>query len=282
MRDERRGGPEMLGGRLLGPKNHRAVPLVPAGREGPAAHLFLVLAGRLPAAGRARVARGGAGPKPRGAFEMRSWPPRRSFGDIRGRSDCRRCQAPFEPEGVVASLLAPLTVAVGAHYGALAKAGGDVKRAWAVSATACLVLGGICVWPLGIQPNKQLWSFSYAFLTAGMCGVALVAAHVISDSGRPRLAAIFVPFQVVGKNALFVFVMAACDVFNTMVDAVYVHRPGNDFVGWVHHSVFRPYVPGGNRWCDDANAQLAFVLAKVSFWICVSWGLDKVGWYWKF
>ena len=205
------------------------------------------------------------------------------------------CWAPFDPEGAVASLLTPLSTFIGVHFGNCirhTKARDEPQRAllaaWLASAAFCLALGGVMV-PLGWPTNKQLWSPSYCLLNAGMTGGTLLAVYAACDVYRSKLVgAALRPLQYLGMNALFVFVMGASDVFESLLGAVYWETPGNNLARWIEekmfNSVFKGSAPpsGTGEYRDTAVAHLMFVLGKIGFWLVVSYILHRHKWYWKF
>ena len=199
------------------------------------------------------------------------------------------CYAPEDPEGATASILTPLSTYIGLHFGhairhtreRTAEPQQALMRIWGASAVLCLVLGGLLVpaFPL----CKNLWSPSYVFVQAGMCGGTLLAVFALCDVWKvARVSALLRPFQYMGMNALFVFVMGASSVFENLFGGVYVDDPKNNIFAWCEKHLFDSWIPGTNLWSNQAGAKLVFVFCKVSFWLVVSWVLHRRKWYWKF
>jgi heparan-alpha-glucosaminide N-acetyltransferase len=200
------------------------------------------------------------------------------------------CWAPFDPEGSVATLMTILTTYLGVHFGhAIHRSNApDVQKPssallwmWGVTVGVCAAFG-LALLPV-LPSNKQLWTPSYALLNAAMCGGALVLVYAACDVAKSRVAnTLLRPFQWMGMNALFVFVMAASDVFETILDAFFVGTPGNNFTSWLHTALFNPLFRGATRWDPHGFAQMMYVLTKIAFWLAVSGLLHKRRWYWKF
>jgi len=69
---------------------------------------------------------------------------------------------------------------------------------------------------------KNLWSPSYVFVQAGMCGGTLLAVFALCDVWKvARVSALLRPFQYMGMNALFVFVMGASSVFENLTGGIF-------------------------------------------------------------
>lgn len=114
---------------------------------------------------------------------------------------------PTDPEGLLSTLPSVATVLIGAVAGRLTKDSvvkAPRRLAWTGVA---LVAAGLFVDSMGIAINKKLWTSSFALLTAGLNALILAACLLVFDGGgatwRRRLAA---PFQLVGVNAIFVYV----------------------------------------------------------------------------
>ena len=211
------------------------------------------------------------------------------------------CAAPFDPEGALASLLTVLSTYIGVHFGHALKLARTAAREqhlllsmWTVSAVACLVIGAATI--PGFACNKQLWSPAYALINAGMTGSALIVVFGLCDVLKSRLAQVICrPFQLVGMNALLVFVFGASDVLNTVLDSVYWKDPGNNLTNQAQKQLFNSWMKGSSRWATAANATvsqresashavgiLVWVICKIAFWVVVCAVCHKSRWYWKF
>lgn len=197
------------------------------------------------------------------------------------------CWAPFDPEGALSSFLAVVTAYIGLHFGRavhIARRQAEPPRAllrmWGATVASCALvsLALLPAFPL----NKQLWTPSYTLLNSAMTGGALIIVYLLCDVLQLRAAVYALrPFQWMGLNALFVFVFGASDVFDLIVDSVFVGNPRHTLT-WLIQSKFDGAFRGNSRWDDHAVATLLYVLCKIAFWMAVCGVLHRNRWYWKF
>jgi heparan-alpha-glucosaminide N-acetyltransferase len=208
------------------------------------------------------------------------------------------CVASFDPEGIVASLLAPVTVYIGLHFGHVMVAIKKLAKAqqlepeemqrmllqqWGGTSAALLVVGlaldaGGHGWPF----NKQLWSPSYMFCTTGMCGAVLTTVYYLLDIKGVKTP--FLPLVWMGMNAILIFIGAASDVFQILLNVLWwndSHGDRTNFTTEVKKHLFQSWIHGSNTWDDAATADLLYVLAKIVFWFAMAGIMHRVGYYWK-
>ncbi|XP_042044154.1 heparan-alpha-glucosaminide N-acetyltransferase-like isoform X1 [Salvia splendens] len=169
------------------------------------------------------------------------------------------CLAPFDPEGILSSLMAAITCLVGLHYGHILVHCKDQKQRiviWFVSSLPLLMLGYLLT-VTGVPLSKPLYTLSYMFVTAGASGVLLTVIYFIVDTRCIRKPTLL--FQWMGMNALVVYALAACEIFPAAVQGVYWRSPENNLVDlsekllqWVFHS---------DKW-----GTLIFVFVEILFW----------------
>ncbi|KAL0371505.1 UNVERIFIED_CONTAM: hypothetical protein Sangu_0468600 [Sesamum angustifolium] len=138
------------------------------------------------------------------------------------------CLAPFDPEGILSSLMAAITCFVGLHYGhVLVHCKDQMQRVifWFISSLPLLILGYLLS-VLGVPYSKPLYTLSYMFITAGASGVLLTAIYLIVDVKCIRKPTVI--FQWMGMNALIVYALAACDIFPAAVQGFYWRSPENN------------------------------------------------------
>ncbi|KAL0420092.1 UNVERIFIED_CONTAM: hypothetical protein Sradi_1422700 [Sesamum radiatum] len=138
------------------------------------------------------------------------------------------CLAPFDPEGILSSLMAAITCFVGLHYGhVLVHCKDQMQRVifWFISSLPLLILGYLLSF-LGVPYSKPLYTLSYMFITAGASGVLLTAIYLIVDVKCIRKPTVI--FQWMGMNALIVYALAACDIFPAAVQGFYWRSPENN------------------------------------------------------
>lgn len=197
------------------------------------------------------------------------------------------CEAPFDPEGALASLLTVVTVYIGLHFGRavhLARRQADPPRAllrmWGATVGGCALVG-LALIP-AFPVNKQLWTPSYTLLNAAMTGGALIIVYLLCDVLQVRAAVYALrPFRWVGLNALFVFVFGASGILDLIVDSVYVGNPRHTLT-WLIQSRFNDAFHGSSPYDTNAVATLLYVLLKIAFWMVVCGLLHRNRWYWKF
>ncbi|KAH6766483.1 heparan-alpha-glucosaminide N-acetyltransferase-like protein [Perilla frutescens var. hirtella] len=140
------------------------------------------------------------------------------------------CLAPFDPEGILSSLMAAITCLVGLHYGhILVHCKDQMQKAifWFISSLPLLIMGYLLT-VVGDPLSKPLYTLSYMFVTAGASGVVLTFIYFIVDMRCIRKPTLI--FQWMGMNALIVYALAACDIFPAAVQGFYWRSPENNLV----------------------------------------------------
>ena len=168
---------------------------------------------------------------------------------------------PFDPEGLLSTLPAVVTVLSGHLAGRCILDGKDpgaaVRRllGWG----AMLVPAGL-VWGLIFPINKSLWTSSYVLFTSGLA-LLLLAAFIYLLEIRRTLRWSF-PLVVFGKNALFVYVLSSLWVKTLLYLIRFQSAGGNVVTGysWMYHRLFVPV------WGYDLGS-LAFALVHIAvYW----------------
>nr|GMD63980.1 heparan-alpha-glucosaminide N-acetyltransferase-like [Ipomoea batatas] len=179
------------------------------------------------------------------------------------------CLAPFDPEGILSSLMAAITCLVGLHYGhILVQVKGHKQRIifWSIFSFPLLIVGVVLV-VVGVPLSKPLYTLSYMFTTAGASAIAFTIIYYIVDVICLRKPMII--FQWMGMNALIVYALAACDIFPAALQGLYWRSTENNLVdgserllqGMLH----------SENW-----GTLAFVLLEILFWGIVAGFLQVV------
>ncbi|TKY52480.1 Heparan-alpha-glucosaminide N-acetyltransferase [Spatholobus suberectus] len=140
------------------------------------------------------------------------------------------CLAPFDPEGILSSLMAAITCFMGLQYGhIIVLLQGHKQRVllWSVFSFSLLLVGYILE-ILGIPLSKALYTLSYMCITAGASGLVMTAIYCIVDIEHLRKPTVLL--QWVGMNALVVYALAACDIFPAVIQGFYWHSPENNLV----------------------------------------------------
>ncbi|XP_010259389.1 PREDICTED: heparan-alpha-glucosaminide N-acetyltransferase-like isoform X2 [Nelumbo nucifera] len=184
------------------------------------------------------------------------------------------CLAPFDPEGILSSLMASVTCFVGLHYAHIVVHCKSHKRRiflWSMFSLPLLV-SGFVMKELGIPFSKQLYTLSYMCITSGASGILLSVIYYIVDVNHFRKPTILL--QWMGMNALIVYVLAACELFPAAIQGFYWRSPEKNLVNGTEalmQTIFR-----SKKW-----GTLAFVLLEILFWCLVAGYLRMKGIYVK-
>lgn len=126
---------------------------------------------------------------------------------------------PFDPEGLLSTIPAVMTVLLGFFAGVMIHTADDHKE----NVKKMLIMGGILIiigllWNFSFPINKQLWSSSYVMVTGGIAFVSLaVLVWIIDINNRKKY---FHFFEILGTNSIFVF--AASGLWTNSMLAIHV------------------------------------------------------------
>ncbi|KAJ4972705.1 hypothetical protein NE237_005879 [Protea cynaroides] len=138
------------------------------------------------------------------------------------------CQAPFDPEGLLSSVMAVVTCLVGLHYGHIIVHFKDRKDRilhWIIPASV-LVITGFFLDFFGIHVNKALYTFSYMCVTAGTAGILLTGIYILVDVYGYRRPTILVEWM--GMHALMIYGLVACNLIPIALQGFYWIDPRNN------------------------------------------------------
>ncbi|KAG8653251.1 hypothetical protein MANES_05G001400v8 [Manihot esculenta] len=182
------------------------------------------------------------------------------------------CLAPFDPEGILSSLMAAITCFVGLHFGHILVHFKDHMQRlflWSMSSFS-LLISGYVLKLLGIPFSKPLYTLSYMFITAGASGLLLTIIFYVVDVKHFRKPMVIL--QWVGMNALIVYALAACELFPAVLQGFYWRSPENNLVDgteWLMRAILH-----SEKW-----GTLAFVIVEILFWCLVAGFLHLKGIY---
>ncbi|XP_004489126.1 uncharacterized protein [Cicer arietinum] len=140
------------------------------------------------------------------------------------------CQAPFDPEGLLSSVMAIVTCLIGLHYGHIILHFKDhrIRIIYWMIPTSCLVVSGLALDLLGMHLNKVLYSLSYTCVTAGAAGILFTGIYLMVDvCGYSRMTSVL---EWMGMHALMIFILAACNIFPIFLQGFYWGNPRNNFL----------------------------------------------------
>jgi len=173
------------------------------------------------------------------------------------------CQAPFDPEGLLSSVMASVTCFIGLHFGHILVNFKDHRERilnWIISSLV-LILFGIFLDVLGMPLNKALYTFSYMCITSGAAGLLFSAIYSFVDMFGYRRPTVLLEWM--GLNALLIYALAACDLFAAAIQGFYWKSPQNNVVTAVE-ALFEAIVHS-KSW-----GKLAYVLFEIFFWSLVA------------
>ncbi|XP_048319199.2 uncharacterized protein LOC107424607 isoform X2 [Ziziphus jujuba] len=140
------------------------------------------------------------------------------------------CQAPFDPEGLLSSVMAIVTCLVGLHYGHIIvhlKDHRDRILHWMIPSSSLVVLG-LALDLLGMHLNKPLYTLSYMCFTAGAAGILFVGIYIMVDvCGYRRMTVLM---EWMGMHALMIYILAACNVLPVVLQGFYWRQPQNNIL----------------------------------------------------
>ncbi|KAI4343467.1 hypothetical protein L6164_010811 [Bauhinia variegata] len=138
------------------------------------------------------------------------------------------CQAPFDPEGILSSVMAIVTCLVGLHYGHIIVHFKDhrVRILHWMMTTSCLIVFGLALDVFGIHINKVLYTFSYTSVTAGAAGILFAGIYLMVDVwGYSRMTMVM---EWMGMHALMIYILAASNVLPVILQGFYWGQPQNN------------------------------------------------------
>jgi predicted acyltransferase len=182
-------------------------------------------------------------------------------------------QASFDPEGLFSTIPAIATVLFGYFAGRHLRNHSISSRVsidftlWGLSS---LVLGYL--WHFSFPINKQLWTSSYVLVSTGWSLLLLAACYEVIEVRQFKRWSI--PFQIMGLNAIFVFV--ASGIVARLLYVIPIGPKPNRISAytWLYQTCFESIA-------GSLNGSLCFAVFTVLFWLVILWGLYRRGWFFK-
>lgn len=176
---------------------------------------------------------------------------------------------PFDPEGLLSTLPAIVTVLIGYFTGEWLRVQPIKTRTslnLAICGLSCLVIGRL--WGFLFPINKQLWTSSYVVFTAGWALLLLAACYETIEVRDWKWGR---PFEIMGLNAIFLFV--ASGIVARILLKTHIGSGGNapTTYTWIYQNWFVP-------WAGPLNGSLAFAVTAVLFWWLILYGMYRRGW----
>ncbi|MBD0393615.1 MAG: DUF1624 domain-containing protein [Microcoleus sp. C1-bin4] len=176
---------------------------------------------------------------------------------------------PFDPEGLLSTLPAVVTVLTGYFTGEWLRVQPIKTRTsinLAICGLSCVVIGHL--WGFLFPINKQLWTSSYVVFTAGWALLLLAACYETIEVRDWKWGK---PFEIMGVNAIFLFVasgIVARILLKTHIGSGDTHPTTYT---WIYENWFLP-------WAGPLNGSLAFAVTAVLFWWLILYGMYRRGW----
>ncbi|EES09884.1 hypothetical protein BDA96_05G156400 [Sorghum bicolor] len=143
------------------------------------------------------------------------------------------CEAPFDPEGLLSSLMAIVTCLIGLQIGhVIVHFKQHSKRIvrWSIPSLILLILG-VSLDLFGMHMNKSLYSLSYTCVTTGSAGLFFAGIYLLVDVYFYKKP--FFPMEWVGKHALMFFVLVACNIAPILIHGFYWREPQNNLLKFI-------------------------------------------------
>ncbi|GLT46953.1 hypothetical protein SLA2020_206780 [Shorea laevis] len=143
------------------------------------------------------------------------------------------CQAPFDPEGLLSSVMAIVSCMLGLHYGHIIvhfQEHRDRIRQWIIP-SFCLLFLGLSLDFFGMHLNKDLYTFSYMCVTAGAGGILFTGIYVLVDVYGYRWTTMV--FEWIGMHALMIFILLACNILPILIQGFYWKQPQNNLLSLI-------------------------------------------------
>jgi predicted acyltransferase len=170
---------------------------------------------------------------------------------------------PFDPEGLLATIPAVVTVVLGYFAGKWITTSDRHDAILTMFLTGTLLTVGGLVWDPFFPINKPLWTSSYVAYTGGIALVALAwFIWLIDVRGYRRWTT---PFRAFGLNPLFAFVLSGV-LARTLTRLIHVPVAGGETITgyrWLYTRIFEPVA-------GPLNGSLLFAVSMVALiWLAI-------------
>jgi predicted acyltransferase len=175
-----------------------------------------------------------------------------------------------DPEGLFSTLPAIVNVLFGYLTGAYLKHQSAVSSRTSLNllmfGLAAMVIG--LLWNGFFPINKKLWTSSFVLFTTGMGLISLAACYELVDVRKYRQW--FKPFEVMGLNAIFIYVASIVFIKLLMVNEI---TKDKSVYEWLNYQLF--------GWAGTLNSGVLFAIATVLLWLGVSYLMYRQRWFLK-
>lgn len=179
----------------------------------------------------------------------------------------------FEPEGLLSTLPAVVTVLAGFFLGEWLQkqpVKSNTSIQMAIAALSCLTIGRL--WGFLFPINKQLWTSSYVIYSAGWALLLFAACYEVIEVRRWKRWGW--PFEIMGLNAIFLFVASGFLARILLFTPVGAGDDAPSLYTWMYRNWFVP-------WAGDLNGSLGIAIATVFFWWWILYAMYRRRWFLK-
>ncbi|KAJ3685758.1 hypothetical protein LUZ61_014922 [Rhynchospora tenuis] len=144
------------------------------------------------------------------------------------------CLAPFDPEGILGSLMAAVCCIIGLQYGHVLNHFQEhrdrlLKMLWL---SFPILVFGLLLAFLGIPLNKSLYTTSYTLVTTATAGFSFCIMYLIVDVYRQRWTSFVLEWM--GRHSLSIFILIPSNIAIIIIQGFYWKQPKNNIVSFFH------------------------------------------------
>ncbi|MGC9504534.1 acyltransferase family protein [Baaleninema sp.] len=179
----------------------------------------------------------------------------------------------FDPEGLLSTLPATVTVLLGYFTGDWLRRqlrDSQTSLVLIVVGIVGLIIGGL--WGSIFPLNKSLWTSSYVVYSAGWCWLLLALLYQLIEVWRWKSWAF--PFQVMGRNAIVIFVGTGFWTRILLYTPVETAEETISLQSWIYQRLFQ-------SWAGDFGGSIAYAIANVLLWGSIAYFLYQRRWFIK-
>ncbi|KAM0879055.1 hypothetical protein ACQ4PT_034503 [Festuca glaucescens] len=143
------------------------------------------------------------------------------------------CQAPFDPEALLSSVMAIVTCLIALQFGHVIIHFEKHKERiinWLIPSFSMLAVAFSMDF-IGMRMNKPLYTISYTLATAGASGLLFTGIYTLVDMYGFRKPTI--SMEWLGKHALMIYVLVACNILPMFIHGFYWKEPKNNLLKFI-------------------------------------------------
>jgi len=178
-----------------------------------------------------------------------------------------------DPEGLFSTLPAIVSVLLGYFTGQWIQKETVQSRTsigLALFGIGCLLIGWAWDWTFPI--NKKLWTSSFVMFTTGWALLLLAACYELIEVRRVRRWD--KPFEVMGLNAISVFVASVLLIKILVKTNVGTGEKAKSTYDWIYQNLFA-------SWAGVLNGSLLFAMVTLLFWLAIAYAMYRQRWFIK-